>query len=494
MKSLIATIFIAITLQVNCQVDFILNTRCNNAYQQILSLKFDEARENLSAERIENPQNIYVDYLENYIDFLSVFISGDETLFKTLEKNKSKRIDRVSKLTPTSPYRNFILGNINLQWAFARLKFDEYFTAAFEFKKAYRLLTENQKNFPYFLPNNITLGVLHIIIDLTPNKFDWLLSLINMEGSIELGKAELNLVLLESMKNEEYAYLKNEALFYLGYIELNIFPDEKKLNSFLSQIEHEKTDNLMLSYLTIKILMRKGNNDKVLEKFDQLPDLNYYYPFYVLQYLEAESHLRKLETKRAKEHYLLFIEKFNGQNFIKDAYRKLAWIALLDDDTLHYQYLMIQLQYVGQNKFGQDVDAENEAKTGQIPNASFVMSRLFFDGGYYEKSDSIINTLNGSSLTKEELIELKCRKAIIAHQLHNYQIAKVYYKQTIDLGKDSPSYFAGNSALMLGEIYESNSNFEQAGYYYKLCLDLDFKEYKSGIHIKAKAGLKRVTN
>lgn len=492
MKIPIATIFIAITLQANCQVDFIMNARCNEAYQEILSLKFDEARENLYAEQIENPENVYVDYLENYIDFLSVFISGDETLFDTLEKNKSKRIDRVEKLAPSSPYRNFILGNINLQWAFARLKFGEYFTAAFEVKKAYRLLTKNEEDFPDFLPNNITLGVLHIIIDLAPDKFDWLLKLINMEGSIELGKAELNLVLHESMENEEYAYLKNEALFYLGYVELNIFPDEDKLSYLLAQLEDDKTDNLMLSYLTIKILMRTGNNDKVLEKFDQLPDLNAYYPFYVLQYLEAECRLRRLETKNASKHYLSFIEKFKGQNFIKDAYRKLGWIALLNNDTLQYKYLMFEVQHVGQTKFGQDIEAEYEAQTGRIPDAEFLMSRLFFDGGYYKKSDSILLALSDGAMTNEELIELNYRKASIANQLQQYQSAKIFYKETIDLGKDSPRYFAGKSALELGEIYESDLNFEQAAYYYKLCLDLDFNEYESGIHIKAKAGLKRV--
>lgn len=492
MKYLISVLFITMMLRTTCQVEFINNARCNNAYQEILSLKFDEAREYLNAERIVNPQNVFVDYLENYIDFLSVFISGDETLFETLEKNKSKRIDLVKKLDHTSPYRNFMLGNIHLQWAAARLKFKEYFMAAYEFNKAYRLLTKNKEGFPNFIPNNITLGVLHIMIDLAPDKYHWLLNIINMEGSIKLGKAELNLVLQKSMEDEEYAYLNNEVLFYLGYIELNIFPDEKELSFLLSQLEDDKNENLMLSYLTIKILMRTGNNDKALEKFDQLPDLNAYYPFYILQYLEAECHLKKLDTKKANEHYILFIEKFDGQNFIKDAYRKLAWIALLNNDTLKYQDLMIQTQDVGKNDFGQDIDAEFEAKNGEIPDADFIMSRLFFDGGYYKKSDSILNALNGNMLTNEEFTELKYRKAGIAYQLQHYQIAKAFYKETIDLRGGSSRYYAGRAALELGEIYETESEFELAAYYYKLCLDLDFKEYKSGINIKAKAGLKRV--
>ena len=45
----------------------------------------------------------------------------------------------------TLPQKYYWLG-IHLQWAFARLKFEEYLTAAYEIQKAYSLLEENQEN------------------------------------------------------------------------------------------------------------------------------------------------------------------------------------------------------------------------------------------------------------------------------------------------------------------------------------------------------------
>ena len=240
--------------------------------------------------------------------------------------------------------------------------------------------------------------------------------------------------------------------------------------------------------------MRTGNNNKVLEKFDQLPDLSSYFPFFYLNYLEAECHLRKLETNNSEGQYTSFLGNFNGQNFLKDAYRKLAWIALLNNDTIRYRELSIELSDVGQLNVGQDIDAEREANDNQIPNIELIMSRLLFDGGYYHKSDSVLKLLNISKLSADDLTELKYREARIAHQLHKYETAKLFYVETIELGKDSPRYFAGNSALKLGEIYETESNIEQAIYYYNFCMDLDFDEYESGIHSKAKAGLKRVSD
>ena len=56
---------------------------------------------------------------------------------------------------------------INLQWAANRLKFGDYFTAAFEINKAYRQIQENNKKYPNFIPNKkfgtgyISLGVYH---------------------------------------------------------------------------------------------------------------------------------------------------------------------------------------------------------------------------------------------------------------------------------------------------------------------------------------------
>lgn len=493
MKFLIKVLFLLLGLSAFAQPEFNLNDRCNKAYQEILSLKFDRAEEYLNAERFAFPQNLYVDYLENYIDFLSVVISEDASLFQLRENNKSERIDRIKKLDKKSPYRNYLLGNIHLQWAVARLKFKEYFTAAYEINKAYRLLTENKTDFPGFIPNNITLGVLHIMIGLVPDKYLWLLDIINMEGDIEMGKEELKLVLYNSMENEEYAYLKNEVLFYLAFVELNIYPDEKELKFLLSQLENEENDNLLLSYLHINILMRTGNNELVIKKFKQLPDLRPYYQFSYLDYLEAESHLRKLDVKVAEKKYKSFLKAFNGQNYIKDAHRKLAWIALLNKDTLQYQELMIKLQDLGQNNVGQDIDATREANENKLPNTELIRSRLLFDGGYYQRSDSMLNMLSLSVLTKDDSLELRYRKARIAHKLENYQTAKRYYRETIKTGKESPRYFAGNAALKLGEIYESEMAMIKAEEYYRLCLDLDFEEFEAGIHSMARAGLKRVT-
>ena len=62
----------------------------------------------------------------------------------------------------------------------------------------------------------------------------------------------------------------------------------------------------------------------------------------------------------------------------------------------------------------------------------------------------------------------------------------------INIGADKEYYFAANSALKSGMIFESKMDFEKARYYYNKCLSLDFDEYKTSITQKAKAGLNRI--
>ena len=190
---LILFLILGICYQAVTQINNSAN--CKKAYVEIMSLKFEEAEKYIEIERNTFPENIYISYLENYIDFLKVFISEDEEIFEIAENNKSQRLKLAESLPVTSPYRNYLLANINLQWAIARIKFNEYFSAAIEINRAYHLIEENNELFPDFYPNKITHGILKIMIGLVPDKYDWVLNIISLDGSVENGTDELYEVL-----------------------------------------------------------------------------------------------------------------------------------------------------------------------------------------------------------------------------------------------------------------------------------------------------------
>ena len=484
------TIFIITGIQ--SQV-VIINENCTSAYSNILSLKFDDAQEQIEEEKIKNPQNIFIPYLENYIDFLKVIISEDENVFYSLEKNIPNRIKQIEKLNDTSRFKKYLIGNINLQWALARSKFNEYPTAAIEINKAYRLLKSNNELFPDFIPNSITLGVLHIMIGIVPDTYHWILDLISMQGSVELGQRELKFTYEECLSNPKYYFLKDEVLFYMGMVGLNLNPDPVFADYLISRLKQNDHQNLILTYLTINALMKTGKNDEALKTFSTIDTTENYYPFYYLNFLHGECYLRELNFVLAEKQFNYFLQNFTGQNFIKDAWQKLAWIAILRNDTLAYYRARQHVLSEGTNKIDTDKSAELYAKRGTIPNAEMLKSRLLFDGGYYNKAQNILINQANNNLTPTEKVEKDYRLGRIAHQLHNYSAAKNYYLSTIETGSYLPDYYAANAALKLGNIYEVENDSIRAAHYYNICLHLDFDEYRNSIRGKAKQGLKRMS-
>ncbi len=473
---------------------FAVNENCREAYQHILALDFNRGREIIASEKSKNPDNLYTLYLENYIDFLKVFISEDEDLFDSINDISNERYDQLEELAKSDPYRSYFLGNMNLQRAVIRLKFHKYFYAALEINRAYRLLTDNKEKFPGFVPNDITLGVLHIMIGMVPDNYHWVLRLINMKGSVKQGREELMNALRVSDNDPDYTYLKNEVLFFMGFVELNIKPGKQQLDTLFQQIELADSNNLLLSYLQINILMKTGRNNEALYQFKKINRMTGYYPFYYLDYLQGECLLRKIKTRQAAVYYTDFLDRFTGKNYIKDAWRKKAWIALLNDDVAKYRYYLDKVAETGNDDIGQDRDAEREAESGKTPNIDLIKARLLFDGGYYRQADSVLSAMPVNGLPVEEQVEKTYRQARIADESGGKEAAKHLYNKTIEEGKHLTRYFAGNSALKLAMIYEEEGNISKAKYYYNLCLDMDFDEYEAGIHGQAKAGVKRLSD
>ncbi len=467
--------------------------RCQKAYSYIIALRFDDAQNLIALEKKENPENLYTNYLENYIDFLTLFIDENESYFNQIEEREENRLNRLDELPNSNPYKNYLKANIRLQWAIAGLKFQNYFSSALDIRRSYLLIKENKTLFPDFEPQLITLGVLHIIIGMVPDQYHWLLSLISIEGTVPQGEKELYRALSVVQNSNELSYLQPEVLFYLGFMEMNLGLDEEKKQLLIEELSPFVDDNLMLAFLKINMLERSARNNKALKLLETVTRWKGYHPFYYLFYLKGEYRLRKLDTK-AIEDYRYFIAQFKGINFVKDSWRKIGWSYLLNGDVNSYLETMKIVLKSGALNVDADKEAEKEAASGKIPNVPLLKTRLLFDGGYYAKARKILLSTNTASLTPDEKVERLYRLGRIAQKSGNFQIAKTVFTETINKGKNSKRYFAGNAALQMGTIFEEENNLNKALHYYNLCRNLSFDEYETSIKEKAKQGIKRIEN
>jgi len=161
------------------------------ALHEILSLRLENGRAIINQAKITEPNNSLFYLAEDYIDFFTILINEDQAEYEKLLKNKSLRISEIEKDDKNSPWYNYCKAEIYMHWATNRIRFGNYIKAAREIKEAYNLLEANIKKYPHFLPNNKTMGMLETLVGTVPSNYQWVVSIVGMEGNIEHGMQSL---------------------------------------------------------------------------------------------------------------------------------------------------------------------------------------------------------------------------------------------------------------------------------------------------------------
>lgn len=477
------------------QYNYDFNKNCNEAYSAIINLQFAEGSQLIEQEKRINPNNNIPYLLDNYIYFLTVFIGEEEAEFNKLEKLKDDVIDRLKDGDESSPYYRYSLAQVYLQWAFTRTKFKEYVSATFEINKAYRLLEKNNEEFPEFLPNLINLGLLHTLIGTVPDNYNWIKKLVGIEGTIDQGVSEILTVLDAAITQEEYSHFKAECLFYMSFIQMNLSTNKEKALEYIDLIGNDSSSfhNPLAIYAISRIYMSNGLNDKAIDLLLSRPTGKEYFPFDYLDYLTGLAKLYRLD-KDANQYFIKYVTNFKGMNYIKDSYQKIAWYNLVNNDIDKYKEYIAKVNQYGNDIIDADKQAEREAEKGEIPNIHLLKSRLLFDGGYYEKALAAMtgNTSSGFLQNEKDSLEFTYRIGRIYHEWGKPDNSIPFYDKTIQNGLESEFYYAANSALKLGNIYEDKGEYNKAISYYKQAQSMKNEEYKNSISQKAKAGIHRI--
>jgi hypothetical protein len=460
---------------------------CKHAYQAIFKLKLSEGKQLLDREKKENPSNYLPYFIENYIDFLKLFINDNEKLYKSIEPNVKARLEKLSEANPESPYYLYTQADIHLQWAFCKIKFGEYISAVFEVKKAYALLQTNQKKYPDFKPNIKSLGLLHTLFGAVPDKYKFGIKLLGLKGSIEQGLTELSTV----MDDKQFEF-KEETIILYTLLVLHLQKDKAEAWSMIENADIPLGDNLLNHFVAATVASYTGKNEKVVSILSGKPSGAEYYPFPYLDFLLGNAKLNQLDEDAAT-YIKKFIAANKGRSYQKEAYRKLAWYYLVNDNPSLYKKYMQQLQQVSDAPTDEDKSAQREAQRGIIPNKQLLKARILSDGSYFTKALAVLNTVNPDKLTRSrDQVEYYYRRARILHEMENYNDAIKYYALTIQKGEAYNYYFAANASLKLASVYEKQQNKPKALLYYQKAVDLEKDEYHNSIEAEAKAGMNRL--
>lgn len=477
-----------------CTISFTMSAQsleysanCKSAYQSIFKLKLNEGLQYLEKEKKENPKNYLPYFIENYADFLKLFVNDNQQLFQQMESKVEARLDKLKNANSNSPYYLYTQADLHLQWAFCKIKFGENLGAVFEVKKAYSLLLDNQKKFPDFKPNLKSLGLLHTLFGAVPDKYKFGAKLLGLRGSIDEGLKELKTVL-----QDDNFQFKEETIIMYTLLILHLQKDKAGAWNMIESMTIPLDDNLLNHFVVCTVAGNTGKNDKVISILSSKPSGNNYYAFPYLDFMLGNAKLNKLEPN-ADVYIKKFISENKGRSYKKEALRKLAWYYLIQGNANEYKNYLQQILLIKEAPTDEDKSAQKEAEQNIIPNKELLKARVLSDGHYFDQALTVLNGIAFDNLTRtRDKIEYYYRKGRIYDELNNKTNAIKYYLLTIQNGETYKYYFTANACIKLANIFEQQKKISNSVQYYKKAIALEKDEYTNSIEAEAKAGLNRL--
>ena len=466
------------------------------AYDQFLNLRLDSSKKSLltlprrqaggqAGIKLISPDPLAF-YLEILLATTTIFVEDDYTLYKAHKFHENELLEKLDELNFPETYTNFLRSEIKLQWAILKLKNGEEFAAFWNLKQAYNIAVENVKKNHEFLPSYKTLGLLHVLYGIFPEKYNWILSIFGIEGNVHTGLSELDKVY------ESAHFLSLECGMTMALLQAYLLNAPEK-GADLMGIIHEKKKLLLTDYAYALILMKNAQSEGAL-KIIADTELRYPQPTMLphLYYLKGEVLLQKGLLDEAIQSYQIFLSRHKGQALIKDTYYKIGVCYLIKDQREQADIFFTKSKQNGWAKNEADKNAESALKSTHLSTKELYQLRYATDGGFYETAFYIHEKIDTVKLNEHDKCEFYYRSARLFHNTGKTEMAVSNYQKTIKYQHNENWYYAPNSALQLGLIYISENNMEAAYKYLNLIYAYSGYPYQNSIRQKTKTALKKI--
>ncbi len=464
--------------------DFELSPVFQKAYTEVFKYKVRAARNTLQSEKKDSPFRIY---LENYIDLVELLNTDDADYYEKIKHREGERLDLIEDLDENSPYNRFLRAEIKMHWALNKLRFGHELKAAYNIIEASRLLEENQKLFPGFLPNYKSLGCLHVIIGSVPDNFRWALKILGLKGSVTQGLVEL----AKAAKDPVWG---NEAMYCSYYIQAFVTKLDDKQQTELMKFIESQPDNLNVHFIGLAVSMRSSNAEQANRILKKLPLGNEYFACPIIDLYKADVALMKAQYQQANGYYLSYLRNGKIKSFVKDTYYKLFVSNYLMNNEKQAIAHLVKIPSAGNAISEGDKAAEkfyeNYSKNHLLPNKDLLKAKLALDGGYYPQALSIVEVILQQNLpSQKEKSEYFFLAGKAFQKNGQADKAILNFERAITLNEKQHWYFGAASALQIGYILQERDQKNQAKVYFEKAIAYKNHEFKNTIDSKARAAL-----
>jgi tetratricopeptide (TPR) repeat protein len=454
--------------------------KTQQAYDLVLALKINEA-----LELIGEPRTAQETYVVSLGQALELILTEDAEKYEDYYAQYEGRLEKRSKSSLQDDL--FLQAEIRLQWAFVHIKFGHEIDAAWNLRQAYLNMQDCRNKFPSFTPIHKTSGVLEILIGSVPEKYNWVLGLMGMQGSISKGLDDI-----ESLRTD--GVFKREADLLNAIIQGYVLQNTTKAVEEITVIQSQNPENSLINFIAASLLIKNAQSEDALKTLLKMEGISNSLPLTFAYYLKGEVYLHKAEYLNAITSFRWFINNYKGQNCIKDAWYKVGlcyWLNGNGNDALE---IFKQAKTMGKEDAEADKYAARCLAENELPNVLLSKVRYYTDGGFLDLAQQGLDSIRPSDLlTKRDQVEYFYRQARLSHKKANMHEARNAYLETIRLSGNEPWYFAPNACLQLGYLAWADGDLVNARSYFQQARAYPRHEYKNSIDSKAKTALSQLS-
>jgi tetratricopeptide (TPR) repeat protein len=458
------------------QAPVVLSESDLTGYRYLFELRFNDVRREVKGNTAAGQ------YITNLSDALELLLNEDPGRAEEYLDSEEKRFEAAESLAEPA-HSLWIRAETRFHLVLINLKLGKEWDAAWEFRQCYNLVRECTRKFPEFWGIRKLDAILSVMLGSAPPRFEWVLNLLGMEGSVQQGISRLEQL------SKDQGPLAAESRLWLACIQVYLLQDEV---GGLSTLNSAASDAPLVQLARATLLIKASQSGSAVQPLLRLRESVVNVP--LIWYLSAEVDLQRGDYDNSAKFFLRFLADYRGMNLVKDAWFKLSICRQLLEDPSGAAEAGDRARNSGSDRTEADKHARTLLAEATPPNLHLARIRFATDGGFYGTAKSLIDSVKTGDLRNlKDSAEFVYRKARLLHKMKLEQLAVPSYIQAIRLTGTYPWYFAPNSALQLGYIEQSRGNSEAAADWFRKALSYRRHEYKNSIDTKARSALDEIS-
>ncbi len=462
-----------------------ISVTADNALYEILNLRTVSARSLITKGKMDEPGNLYYEYLENWLEVIELSVYEQDERYPRYLQSFENRIKRIKATqNKSSPSYNILLGEMYAHAGMANLLYNDYLSGFRKILAADEYVDRNLKEHPGYWMNDKLSGTMHVAFDMMPSVLRWFANLFGLKGNAATGYKQLD----QYMKiAQNQPGLQSEALLYYSFV-LKLSKREQEAAEFMKRgtnLFHSPALNI---YFLSNLFYVAGRNEEALITLNSFPKDKIEVPFRHINYLEGKAKMNRLDPD-ANVPLSKYLEASHFKNNKREVCLKLSYFYFMLNDRDRFNYYTKLIDKLPKAKMDRDKEADVENDRGYEPHPALLKARFLIAGGYFNKARAVIQTIAFNTLSfKAYQTEYYLLLAKIGIANRQFDEAIVLCNRAISIGRKMKEHYAADAALVAGIAAQQENKINVAIDYWKNSLDIDGQEdvYIENIHKNAR--------